>query len=176
MRPSTKDKITGSEYNSALSTIQGQLQQSGQDPTSKEGAKAVKKQTIDALVGQELILQDAEKKGYKASDKQVDKQLKEEKKQFKDNAQFEEALKKSGLTMDQLKSDIADSIKYSQYVDKEIKSASVSEKTSKRTMTNTPNKWKTKQKAPDFKDVKSQIKKQLESQEKQKEVQKKLIN
>ena len=42
--------------------------------------------------------------------------------------------------MDQLKSDIADSIKYSQYVDKEIKSASVSEKTSKRTMTNTPNK------------------------------------
>ncbi|PAC67001.1 peptidylprolyl isomerase, partial [Enterobacter cloacae] len=101
---------------------------SGQDPTSKEGAKAVKKQTIDALVGQELILQDAEKKGYKATDKQVDKQLKEEKKQFKDNAQFEEALKKSGLTMDQLKSDIAESIKYSQYVDKEIKSASVSEK------------------------------------------------
>ncbi|BBP86735.1 hypothetical protein BsIDN1_03530 [Bacillus safensis] len=64
-----KDKITGSEYNSALSTIQGQLQQSGQDPTSKEGEKAVKKQTIDALVGQELILQDAEKKGFKASDK-----------------------------------------------------------------------------------------------------------
>ncbi|MFB8732973.1 hypothetical protein ACEQPO_00870 [Bacillus sp. SL00103] len=44
--------MTGNEYNSALSTIQGQLQQSGQDPTSKEGAKAVKKQTIDALVGQ----------------------------------------------------------------------------------------------------------------------------
>ena len=90
-----KDKITGSEYNSALSTIQGQLQQSGQDPTSKEGEKAVKKQTIDALVGQELILQDAEKKGFKASDKEVDKQLKEEKKQFKDNAQFEDALKRA---------------------------------------------------------------------------------
>lgn len=168
-----KDKITGSEYNSALSTIQGQLQQSGQDPTSKEGAKAVKKQTIDALVGQELILQDAEKKGYKASDKQVDKQLKEEKKQFKDNAQFEEALKKSGLTMDQLKSDIADSIKYSQYVDKEIKSASVSEKDVKAYYDQYADQMK-KQKAPDFKDVKSQIKKQLESQEKQKEVQKEI--
>ncbi|OJT56097.1 SurA N-terminal domain-containing protein [Bacillus altitudinis] len=168
-----KDKITGSEYNSALSTIQGQLQQSGQDPTSKEGAKAVKKQTIDALVGQELILQDAEKKGYKASDKQVDKQLKEEKKQFKDNAQFEEALKKSGLTMDQLKSDIADSIKYSQYVDKEIKSASVSEKDVKAYYDQYAEQMK-KQKAPDFKDVKSQIKKQLESQEKQKEVQKEI--
>ncbi len=170
-----QDKITGNEYNSALSTIQGQLQQSGQDPTSKEGAKAVKKQTIDALVGQELILQDAEKKGIKASDKQVDKQLKEEKKQFKDNAQFEEALKKSGLTMDQLKSDIADSIKYSQYVDKEIKSVSVSEKDVKAYYDQyTDEMKKQKQKAPEYKEVKSQIKKQLESQEKQKEVQKEI--
>ncbi len=170
-----QDKITGNEYNSALSTIQGQHQQSGQDPTSKEGAKAVKKQTIDALVGQELILQDAEKKGIKASDKEVDKQLKEEKKQFKDNAQFEEALKKSGLTMDQLKSDIADSIKYSQYVDKEIKSASVSEKDVKSYYDQYADEMKKqKQKAPEYKEVKSQIKKQLESQEKQKEVQKEI--
>lgn len=169
------DKITGNEYNSALSTIQGQLQQAGQDPTSKEGAKEVKKQTVDALVGQELILQDAEKKGFKASDKQVDKQLKEEKKQFKDNAQFEAALKKSGLTMDQLKSDIADSIKYSQYVDKEIKAASVSQKDVKTYYDQyTEQLKKQKQQAPDFKEVKSQIKKQLESQEKQKEVQKQI--
>ncbi|MDM5296798.1 SurA N-terminal domain-containing protein [Bacillus pumilus] len=170
-----KDKITGSEYNSALSTIQGQLQQTGQDPTSKDGAKEVKKQTIDALVGQQLILQDAEKKGFKASDDQVDKQLKEEKKQFKDNAQFEEALKQSGLTMDQLKADIADSIKYSQYVDKEIKASSVSEQDVKAYYDQYAEQMKKqKQKAPAYKDIKSQIKKQLESQEKQKEVQKEI--
>ncbi|MEI4791080.1 SurA N-terminal domain-containing protein [Bacillus sp. FJAT-53060] len=170
-----KDKITGSEYNSALSTIQGQFQQTGQDPTSKEGAQEVKKQTIEALVGQELILQDAEKKGFKASDKQVDKQLKEEKKQFKDNAQFEEALKKSGLTIDLLKGEIADSIKYSQYVEKEIKTASISEKDVKAYYDQYAEQIKKqKQKAPEYKDVKSQIKKQLESQEKQKEIQKEI--
>ncbi|MFS0656889.1 SurA N-terminal domain-containing protein [Bacillus sp. 179-C3.3 HS] len=167
-----KDKITGSEYNSALSTIQGQFQQAGQDPTSKEGAKQVKKQTIDALVGQQLILQDAEKKGFKASDKQVDKQLAEEKKQFKDNAQFEEALKKSGLTINQLKGDIADSIKYSQYVDKEIKAPSVSEQDVKAYYDQYADQMKKqKQKAPDYKDIKSQIKKQLELQEKQQFIQ-----
>lgn len=41
-----KDKITGSEYNSALSTIQGQLQQSGQDPTSKKAQKLSKSKPL----------------------------------------------------------------------------------------------------------------------------------
>lgn len=79
--------------------------------------------------------------------------------------------------MDQLKSDIADSIKYSQYVDKEIKSVSVSEKDVKAYYDKYADEMKKqKQKAPEYKEVKSQIKKQLESQEKQKEVQKKLKN
>lgn len=77
--------------------------------------------------------------------------------------------------MDQLKSDIADSIKYSQYVDKEIKSASVSEKDVKAYYDQYADEMKKqKQKAPEYKEVKSQIKKQLESQEKQKEVQKEI--
>ncbi|MGE6631855.1 SurA N-terminal domain-containing protein [Bacillus sp. NPDC077027] len=169
------DKITGSEYNSALSTIQGQLQQTGQDTTTKEGSKEVKKQTVDALVGQQLILQDAEKKGFKASEDQVDKQLKEEKNQFKDEKKFEDALKQSGLTITQLKNDIADSIKYSQYVDKEIKGTSIAEKDIKAYYDQYAEQAKSqKQKVPAYKDIKSQIKKQLESQEKQKQVQKEI--
>ncbi len=60
-------KVSGEEYNAALATSQNQYQQMGQDPTSKEAAKQVKQQTIDNLVGQTLLLQEAENKGYKAT-------------------------------------------------------------------------------------------------------------
>ena len=41
-------EILGSDYNTALASIQGQLQQMGQDPTSKEAAKQVKNQQLTA--------------------------------------------------------------------------------------------------------------------------------
>ncbi len=61
------EKILGAEYNTVLSTTQMQMQQFGQDPTTKEGAKQTKEQTLNSLVGQTLLLQAADKKGYTAS-------------------------------------------------------------------------------------------------------------
>ena len=48
-------EILGSDYNTALASIQGQMQQMGQDPTSKEAAEQAKNQTIDSLVGSKLF-------------------------------------------------------------------------------------------------------------------------
>lgn len=56
------EKISGAEYNTVLSTTQMQMQQFGQDPTSKEGAKQIKEQTLNSLVGQTLLLQAADKR------------------------------------------------------------------------------------------------------------------
>lgn len=121
-------KVSGEEYNAALSSSQAQYQQMGQDPTSKEATKQVKQQTIDNLVGQTALLQEAENKGYKATDEEVNKKLKETKKQFKTDKQFKAALKDAGLTQSQLKSELADSIKYQQYVDKDIQTPEVTDK------------------------------------------------
>ncbi|MFB4474156.1 SurA N-terminal domain-containing protein, partial [Oceanobacillus caeni] len=55
------NEILGSDYNSTLASIQQQMLQMGQDPTSKEALEQVKDQTIDSLVGQTLLLQDADK-------------------------------------------------------------------------------------------------------------------
>ena len=113
-------EILGIDYNTALASIQGQMQQMGQDPTSKEAAEQAKNQTIDSLVGQTLLLQEADKKSYKVSEADINKQLDEIKKQFKTEKEFEAALKQSGMDMKTLETKIADGIKLNQYVEKEV--------------------------------------------------------
>ncbi|RFU62712.1 SurA N-terminal domain-containing protein [Bacillus sp. V59.32b] len=164
-------KILGSDYNDILLSSQMQMQQMGQDPTSEEAAKQVKKQTIDTLVGQTLLLQDADKKGYKASDSEIEKELAETKKQFKDDKKFKAAMKEAGINMTELKKQISQNIIYKNYLDKEIPIQKVTDKeiedyynqSVKKESNNT-------QETPKLADVKPQIKQQLEQQKIQQNV------
>ncbi|MFI8686550.1 SurA N-terminal domain-containing protein [Rossellomorea sp. NPDC077527] len=163
------EKIKGEDFNNVLSQSQMQYQQMGQDPTSKDAVKKIKDQTIDSLIGQTLLMQQAEEKGYKATDDEINKQLEEVKKQYKDDKQFEEAMKKAGFTMDELKTQIAENIKYTTYVDKEIKVDEVTEDEMKKFYDQYASQQGKEQAkdAPKFEDVKPQIKTQLEQQKKQ---------
>ncbi|WP_201715233.1 SurA N-terminal domain-containing protein [Rossellomorea arthrocnemi] len=163
------EKINGEDFNNVLTQSQMQYQQMGQDPTSKDAAKKIKDQTIDSIVGQTLLMQQADEKGYKATDDEINKQLEEVKKQYKDDKQFEEAMKKAGFTMDELKTQIAENIKYTNYVDKEIKVSEVTEDEMKKFYDQYASQQGQDQSkdAPKFEDVKPQIKTQLEQQKKQ---------
>lgn len=163
------EKIKGEDFNNVLTQSQMQYQQMGQDPTSKDAVKKIKDQTIDSLVGQTLLMQQAEEKGYKATDDEINKQLDEVKKQYKDEKQFEDAMKKAGFTMDELKTQIAENIKYTNYVEKEIKVDEVTEDEMKKFYDQYASQQGQDQAkdAPKFEDVKPQIKTQLEQQKKQ---------
>ncbi|EWH22741.1 SurA N-terminal domain-containing protein [Bacillus haynesii] len=163
------EKITGKDYNSVLSTAQMQYQQTGQDPTSKDAAQQIKKQAIDSLIGQALITQEADKKGYKASEKEIEKQLDESKKQYKNDQDFEEAVKKAGLNMNTLKSDIADSIKTEKYIDKELPTDQVTDKEIKDYYDQFAMQQKDsgQKNTPAFDDVKKQIQDMLKQQKRQ---------
>ncbi|WP_338788189.1 SurA N-terminal domain-containing protein [Metabacillus sp. FJAT-53654] len=158
-------EILGSDYNSALASIQGQMQQMGQDPTSKEAAEQVKKQTIDSLVGQTLLLQEADKKGYKASAADINKQLDETKKQFKTEKEFKTALKKSGMGMKTLETQIADDIKLKQYVEKEATAGEITDEEIQKTYDQYAEQGKsTGQEVPKFEEVKPQIEQSIQQQ------------
>jgi FKBP-type peptidyl-prolyl cis-trans isomerase (trigger factor) len=163
------EKIKGEDFNNVLTQSQMQYQQMGQDPTSKDAAKKIKDQTIDSIVGQTLLMQQADEKGYKATDDEINKQLEEVKKQYKDDKQFEEAMKKAGFTMDELKTQIAENIKYTNYVEKEINVDEVTEDEMKKFYDQYASQQGQDQSkdAPKFEDVKPQIKTQLEQQKKQ---------
>ncbi|MEH7494473.1 SurA N-terminal domain-containing protein [Neobacillus niacini] len=161
-------EILGSDYNSALASAQGQMQQMGQDPTSKEASEQVKKQTIDSLVGQTLLLQEADKKSYKVSDADINKQLDEIKKQFKTEKEFEAALKKSGMDMKTLETQIANDIKLKQYVEKEVPAIKITDEEIQKTYDQFAEQGKsTGQEVPKLEEVKSQIEQSLQQQKQQ---------
>ncbi|WP_099355103.1 SurA N-terminal domain-containing protein [Fredinandcohnia onubensis] len=161
-------KILGSDYNGILSSIQGQMQQMGQDPTSKEAADQVKNQTIDSLVGQTLLLQEADKKSYKVSEADIQKRLDEVKKQFKTEKEFESALKKSGMDMKTLETQIADGLKLNQYVEKEIPAGEITDEEIQKTYDQYAEQGKTTgQEIPKLEEVKPQIEKSLQQQKQQ---------
>ncbi|OCA90439.1 peptidylprolyl isomerase [Bacillus sp. FJAT-27225] len=161
-------EILGSDYNSALAYIQGQMQQMGQDPTSKEAAEQVKDQAIDSLVRQTLLLQDVNDKGYKAPEADVNKQLDELKKQFKTEKEFEDALKKSGMDMKTLETQIADDIKFRQYVEKELPVAKISDDEIKKAYDQFADQGKSAgQEVPKLEEIKPQIEQSLQQQKQQ---------
>jgi hypothetical protein len=161
-------EILGSDYNTALASIQGQMQQMGQDPTSKEAAEQAKNQTIDSLVGQTLLLQEVDKKSYKVSEADINKQLDEIKKQFKTEKEFEAALKKSGMDMKTLKTQIADGIKLKQYIEKEVPAGEITDEEIQKTYDQYAEQGKsTGQEVPKLEEVKPQIEQSLQQQKQQ---------
>ncbi|VEF49005.1 putative lipoprotein [Bacillus freudenreichii] len=164
-------EILGSDYNSALTSTQGQMLQMGQDPTSKEAAKQVKNQTIDSLVGQTLLLQEADKKGYKVQEADINKHLDEMKIQFKTEEEFRAALKKSGMDMKTLETQIADDIKIKQYVEKEVPAGEITDKEIQKTYDEYAEQEKSAgQEVPKLAEVKPQIEQSLRQQKQQKSI------
>ena len=125
------EELKGDKYNAVLMSIQGGMQQSGQDPTSKEAAEQVKEQTLDSLVTQTLILQKAEEEKIKASESEIDEEYSSYEEQFGGEKEMAKALKSQGMDEDAMKAKIAEyliSVKYQDKVapaekvtDKEIK-------------------------------------------------------
>lgn len=180
-------KITGATYNRALTQVHQQAQQQGQaggGAGSKGMQKQEKKQAVQTVVGNELLLQDSQKRGYKASKPEVAKQLKKTKKQYKTKKQLRAALKQSDMTMHQLRDQIAQQVRLDSYVKKELGPFRVSDKQvkqyykkykaqQKQAQQQQPQKSKKKSKknsVPPLKQLKPQIKKQLKDQERQKKV------
>ncbi|MBS4190519.1 SurA N-terminal domain-containing protein [Bacillus sp. FJAT-49705] len=161
-------KILGSDYNSALASTQGQMLQMGQDPTSKDAAEQVKKQTIDSLVGQALLLLETDKKGYKVSKADINKQLDETKKQFKTEEEFKAALKESGMDMKTLETQIADDIKLKQYIEKEVPAGEITDEEIQKAYDQYAEQGKsTGQEVPMLEEVKPQIEQALQQQKQQ---------
>ena len=144
------------------------MQQMGQDPTSKEAAEQVKKQTINSLVGQTLLLQEADKKSYKVSEADINKQLDEIKKQFKTEKEFEAALKQSGIDMKTLETQIADNIKLQQYVEKEVPAGKITDEEIQQMYDQYAEQGKSSgQEVPKLEDIKPQIEQSLQQQKQQ---------
>lgn len=122
-----KEELTGAQYNEALASIQGQMQQMGQDPNSKEAAEQLKTQTLDSLVNQTLILQKAEEAKVTATEKEVEERYATFEEQFGGEEAMTKALKEQNMELGALKEQIAQSIVFEKYQDKVVPAAEVTD-------------------------------------------------
>ena len=97
----------------SMTTLNTQLEQlKKQYPTMFTGADGegrlldFKQRLLDNLINQKLIEQAAKDKGITVADADVQKQIDQLKGGFKDQAQFEAALKSAGMTLDSLKEQV----------------------------------------------------------------------
>lgn len=160
-------EIKGNEYNDALSFSQMQYTSMGQDPTTKELASQIKDNTLESLVGQTLLLQEIEKKGYEAKDEDINKELETIKAGYQDEKAFEEALKANNITLDELKVQIADKVKYDQYIKNDLKVEEVTDKEVKEYYDKMTSSAEESAETPKYEDVKATLKTNLESQKTQ---------
>ncbi len=171
-------ELKGSDYNAQLNIAQTTFQQMGQDPTTEEVAKQVKDYTLENLVGQTLLMQEVDKKGYKATDEAINKKLETIKGQYKDEKAFEQALKNNNITLDELKKQISDEVRYSQYIENDLKVEEVKEEDVKEyydTMVSSLKESDDKStEVPEYKDVKETLKVNLESQKTQEKLSEKV--
>jgi predicted small secreted protein len=164
------EEIKGNQYNDALSISQMQFSQLGQDLTTDDMAKQIKEYTLESLVGQTLLLQEIDKKGYKASEEDINKQLETLKASYKTDEEFEEALKTNNLTMDKLKEQIADTVKYDQFVKNDLKVEEVKDDEIKEYYDSMVSSAGESEDTPKYEDVKDTLKVNLEQQKTQEKV------
>lgn len=164
-------KITGKDYNAAYQSVAQQMymssQQQGKSVSNTDIAKQAKKQTIDSLVGEKLILQDAQAKGFTASKKEVQGQYDKMAKKYGGNKKLQSLLKAHNMSLDVLKKNISHQIVVNKYVDKEIGQANVTDKEIEQFY----NQYSKGQKnAPELSKIKPQIKQQLQQQKQSKAI------
>ncbi|MGD6803183.1 peptidylprolyl isomerase [Rossellomorea vietnamensis] len=165
------EEIKGEAYNSLLTESQMSYQQMGQDPTSEEIAAQLKESTIDSLIGQTLLLQQAEEKGYEADDEEIQQEIATLKEGYEDEAEFEEVLKSSGLSLEDLEAEVAKNIKYTAYIENELTVEEVKEEDVKayydQIVEQNSGSEEAEAQIPEYEEVKDRIRQDLEGQKTQ---------
>lgn len=112
--------ISVADFELQLSMFQKQVMQgqAGQLPDAL--MQRLKDQVIRKMVGDELLYQEAVKKGLTIDDKSVDNEMVRIKRQFKDEKQYQQQLKASGHTEENLRTQIHRQASISQLIKSEI--------------------------------------------------------
>lgn len=121
------EEVTGETYNTVLQSVQLDVLQSGQDPTEGDMPENIQNQTVDVLINQALILQEAKKEKIEVKDKEFDEKYAmyiEE--AGGDEEALEKALKQENTTIDKFKENIRESILFEKYQEKKVQVDEVS--------------------------------------------------
>ncbi|TFD95836.1 SurA N-terminal domain-containing protein [Jeotgalibacillus sp. R-1-5s-1] len=111
------EEILGVDYNNVIQRTQMQFQMQGQDPTSEEGANQIKEQSLNLLIDQTILLQKADEAGLEASEEEIDEEYAAFAEQNGGEEQLTTTLEEQGMTVEELRGQMAETIKFDKYID-----------------------------------------------------------
>lgn len=161
------DEILGNVYNSVARQLETTLAAQGHE-ISEETNELVKEQAMSVLVGNKVILQDAEEKGYEADETKVEERLEELKSQFETEEAMDKALAETGFTLDDMEGQLREQLVYEQYIAEEIQAGEVTDEEVKTAYDGFVE--SSEEEAPAFEEMEPTIRKSLEEQKTQEAV------
>ncbi|HET7628886.1 MAG TPA: SurA N-terminal domain-containing protein [Bacillales bacterium] len=165
------EKVKGATYNPILKRIEqmhllAQAQKGDQKASKADIYKKSKQQALDSVIGQTLLLQDADKKGYRPSEEEVNDRVEQLKQQYGGEKKLKQTLSEQNMTMAELKKNMGMKIEWETYLEKEV-DVNVTDKEIQAFYEN----YKEKTEKPKkLAEIKPQIKKELERQKKQQKI------
>ncbi|MBM7570277.1 SurA N-terminal domain-containing protein [Aquibacillus albus] len=118
------EEISGQEYNMMYAQTKMMLQQYGQTESDSE---QLKEQTLNELINQKLIQQDAKEKGIEVPTEEVDSNIEQIKSQYETDEQFEETLASLQLTEDSLRAQISFEVLLQEYLEQTVTDVEVTD-------------------------------------------------
>ena len=161
------EEIPGNVYNSVARQLETSMTKQGMKVSEPENAEKVKSQAITVIVGNKLIIQDAEEKGHKADEADLEKRFEELKGQFESEEMMNKSLERTGYTLDDMKSQLRDQLIYESYVAKEVEAEEVTEEQVQEAYDGFA---EASEEAPAFEETEPMIRQSLEEQNTQKAV------
>ena len=107
--------ITQAQFDMEMGRVQARLSQSGRAPGQPEIAQ-IRQAVLDNLIARELLYQESKKKGFKASEEEVNKQLQALKARFPSEAEFQTALTNMNVSEAELRSQIGQDLAIGQFI------------------------------------------------------------
>lgn len=161
-------KIKGTTYNTMYTLNKIAMSQYGQDVSDTE---KIKKDTLQILVKQELLNQEAKELGIKVTEKEVASKFKSIKSQ--NGKQFSDILKKYNISEGAYKDQLSYGLLQQKFIKEEIKAGKVTDKEVQAFYDKLKEQSKSKE-VPKLKDVKEQIKTKLQQQKEKQQLQTKV--
>lgn len=109
------EELDGERYNIVLQNIQVHYQQMGVDPTTEEMIEQIKTHTLDEMVNQALVLQQAKTQNIEVLAEDIDTEYGYLVEQFGNEEALEAALESENIDMETFRGQIADTILYGKY-------------------------------------------------------------
>lgn len=112
------EELEGEKYNTVLQSIQMQYQEMGVDPTAKEVAEQIQSHTLDKVVNQTLILQQAHAESIEVASDEIDNEYEMLAEQYGGEEALDAVLESLNMEKDTFRDQIETSILYSKYIEK----------------------------------------------------------